>query len=502
MARHCFAHLRVGENCATLAAMVRPLLILVTMVAMVALGRAESYAPVNERPPQLAREFRGAWIATVYNLDWPSATGLSAATQQKELRTILDKLAALKINAVIFQVRPQCDALYESSIEPWSSWLTGTMGRSPGYDPLAYCIKEAHARGIEVHAWFNPFRALCNQSGQVAPNHISRSSPVATKRYASMTWCDPAHPESRARAQRVILDVARRYDIDGVHLDDYFYPYPSGNLNFPDGKSPAQRRAIIDGFVSRLYASIKSQKPWVRVGISPFGIWRPGVPAGIEAGLDSYDQLAGDSRKWLQNGWVDYLAPQLYWRISPEKQSFPLLLNWWRQQGSRPVWPGIATQRIMSPDDPGRPASEIIRQIELTRNIGKQSNGHLHWSAKSLVTNRGGIATQLARIYTQPAAIPAMPWVNNQTLVAPSVSASSQGANTIVRWSPASGTAKVALQAKYRDTWRTVKIVSASSGQAIFPQAQCIAVTALDRFGNASAPKVLGITTSSSHHSD
>ena len=462
-------------------------------LALVCLARAQSYAPVNERPPQLAREFRGAWIAAVYNLDWPSSKGLGAGSQQAELRAILDKVAALKMNAVMFQVRPECDALYQSSIEPWSAWLSGTMGRSPGYDPLAFCIREAHARGIEVHAWFNPFRAHCNNSEQLAGNHFARSSPNATRRFGSMTWCDPAHPASRSRALGVILDVVRRYDIDGVHLDDYFYPYPKGGLTFPDGKTPAQRRSYIDGFVSNLYASVKGQKPWVRVGISPFGIWRPGVPAGIEAGLDSYEELAGDSRKWLKNGWVDYLAPQLYWRISPQKQSFPELLAWWRQQGSRPVWPGIATARIQSSEDPGRPAAEITRQIDLTRKIGDQWNGHIHWSAKSLVTNRGGIATLLANTYTQPAAIPPMPWVNNKVPAAPDVSASVRDQNTVVRWVPDGSTAKVAIQAKTGGSWRTLKIVYAGAGQTTIARTDTIAVTALDRYGNASPPKVLGL---------
>jgi uncharacterized lipoprotein YddW (UPF0748 family) len=462
-------------------------------LALAGLSLAQSYTPVNDRPPQLAREFRGAWIASVHNIDWPSAKGLSAGSQQAELRTILDKVAALKMNAVVFQVRPMCDALYQSSIEPWSPWLTGTMGRSPGYDPLAFCIKEAHARGIEVHAWFNPFRALCNNSQPASGSHISRSSPHITKRYGSMTWCDPASPDARSRALSVILDVVRRYDIDGVHLDDYFYPYPTGGLNFSDGKSPAQRRAYIDGFVSSLYSSVKRQKSWVRVGISPFGIWRPGVPAGIEAGLDSYEQLAGDSRKWLKNGWVDYLAPQLYWRISPQKQSFPALLTWWRQQGSRPVWPGIATARINSSDDPGRPASEITNQIDLSRRIGKNWNGHIHWSAKSLVTNRGGIASKLAATYTQPAAIPPMTWLSSKAPAAPGVSASVQGANTVVRWQPDGNTAKVAVQARNGGTWRTAKIAHVRAGQASIPRADAIAVTALDRFGNASAPKVLGL---------
>lgn len=454
---------------------------------------AQSYTPTAEKPPVLAREFRGAWIANIYNIDWPSSKGLSASAQQAELRAMLDRIASLKMNAVVFQVRPQGDAVYQSSIEPWSPWLTGSMGRSPGYDPLAFCIREARARGIEVHAWFNPFRALSNNSQQVASNHIARSMPHITRRYGSMTWCDPGHPQTREHALRVIIDVVRRYDIDGVHLDDYFYPYPSGGLRFADGKSPAQRRSYVDGFVSNLYSSVKREKPWVRVGISPFGIWRPGVPAGIEAGLDSYEQLAGDSRKWLSKGWVDYLAPQLYWRIEPRKQSFPLLLEWWRNQGSRPVWPGIATSRINSSDDPGRPASEITRQIDLTRKIGRNWNGHIHWSAKSLVTNRGGISTRLAGTYTQPAAVPPMPWVSKRAPASPGVGASVRGNETVIRWQPDKTTAKVAVQARNGRSWHTVRIAPANPGQATIPRADAIAVTALDRFGNASPPKVLAL---------
>jgi len=461
-------------------------------LGLTAIAAAQNYAPVNERPPQLAREFRAAWIATIYNLDWPSFPGLSPAAQQAELRGILDKLVALKMNAVVFQVRAQCDATYASTLEPWSSSLTGRMGGSPGYDPLTFCIREAHARGIEVHAWFNPFRALSNNAQGVAGNHVSRTSPQLTKRYGTMTWCDPGHPGTRARALNVIMDVVRRYDIDGVHMDDYFYPYPAKGLTFNDGKSASQRRAYVDGFVSNLYSAVKRQKPWVRVGISPFGIWQPGVPAGIEAGLNSYEELACDSRKWLKNGWVDYLAPQLYWRDSPRKQSYSLLLNWWRQQGDRPVWPGIATERINSTEDPGRPAAEITNQIDLSRKIGRNWNGHIHWSAKSLVRNKGGIATRLATIYTQPAAIPPMPWVNGNAPVPPSVGASVQGDNTSIQWQ-ANGAAKIAVQARYGSTWRTVRILPASAGGTTIPRADSIALTALDRFGNASTPKVLGV---------
>ncbi len=471
--------------------MIRFLIMIFSLGCVVA--SAQSYAPINDKPPAIAREFRGAWIASIYNIDWPSSPGLSAGSQQAQLRNILDKLAALKMNAVMFQVRPQCDAVYSSSIEPWSANLTGKMGSSPGYDPLAFCIREAHARGIEVHAWFNPFRALSNNSQSVAGNHVTLKNPQMTRKYGTMTWCDPASEQTRSHSLRVIMDVVKRYDIDGVHLDDYFYPYPSGNTRFNDGKSPAQRRSYVDGFVSNLYSSVKRQKPWVRVGISPFGIWRPGVPAGIEAGIDSYEDLAGDSRKWLKNGWVDYLAPQLYWRISPEKQSFSTLLSWWRQQGSRPVWPGIATSRINSSEDPGRPASEITNQIDLSRKIGDGWNGHIHWSAKSLVKNQGGIATKLASSYTQAAAVPPMPWISNNSPEAPGVSASAQGDETTIRWQVDKSTAKVAIQAKIDGKWRTVKIAPSSGKSTTIPRADAIAVTAFDRLGNASAPKVLGI---------
>jgi uncharacterized lipoprotein YddW (UPF0748 family) len=471
----------------------RQLAALLILAASAATACAQSYTPVRESPPPLAREFRGAWIATVHNIDWPSSKGLSASSQQAELRSMLDKLAALKINAVMFQVRPQCDALYRSAREPWSPFLTGVMGRSPGYDPLEFCIREAHARGIEVHAWFNPFRALCNAAQPASGNHVSRAAPHLTKRYGSLVWCDPSLPESRNRALAAILDVVERYDVDGIHLDDYFYPYPEGGRSFPDGRSPAQRRASVDSFVSGLYKSVKSRKPWVRVGISPFGIWRPGVPAGIEAGVDAYEHLAGDSRKWLAKGWVDYLAPQLYWRISPQRQSFPALLSWWRDQGRRPVWPGIATSRIQSSDDPGRPASEIINQIDLSRRIKSTSHGHLHWSAKSLTTNRGGIATKLASAYTQPAAVPPMPWAGGRAPAPPGVGASLDGPTTSVRWVPDSSTAWVAVQVRSGNSWRTAKIARAGAQRTTVPRADAIAVTALDRFGNASKPKVLGL---------
>ncbi|MDX1679179.1 MAG: family 10 glycosylhydrolase [Akkermansiaceae bacterium] len=452
----------------------------------------QKLVPIQDDPGPLPREFRAAWIATAYNIDWPSKQGLTAAQQQAELRRMLDAIASLKMNAVIFQVRPMGDAFYKSSLEPWSHFLTGQMGRSPGYDPLEFCIREAHARGLEVHAWFNPFRALCNNDIQASRDHVTRSNPGITKRYGSQTWCDPGMPESRELALKVITDVVRRYDIDGVHLDDYFYPYPKKGVRpFADGKSPAQRRAHIDDFVESLYRSVKQTKPWVRVGISPFGIWRPGVPDGIVAGLDSYEELAGDSRKWLRESWVDYLSPQLYWRIDPPDQSFPKLLEWWREQGKRPVWPGIATQRINGPED-GRKVTEIPRQIKLTRRIGRSWHGHIHWSATSLVKDQGGIRRHLEPIYTQPALVPPMPWQSRKNPDSPTVKASQGGQHTFIEWKTADKSDRVAIQARYKGRWYLMRVAAAAGSEIRIPRAEAIALSAVDRYGNTSSPTVLG----------
>lgn len=461
--------------------------------SLLASAGARDLAPIKEKPGPLPREFRAAWIATAYNIDWPSKQGLPAAQQQAELRRMLDCIASLRMNAVIFQVRPMGDAFYDSRIEPWSHFLTGKMGRNPGYDPLAFCIREAHARGLEVHAWFNPFRALCNNDIQASSNHITRRKPGITKRYGSQTWCDPGNAASRAHALEVISDVVRRYNIDGVHLDDYFYPYPKKGVRpFADGKTPAHRRAHIDSFVQQLYSCVKKEKPWVRVGISPFGIWRPGFPDGIEAGLDSYEDLAGDSRKWLQQSWVDYLSPQLYWRIDPPGQSFPKLLDWWRDQGKRPVWPGIATQRINGPED-GRKVSEIPRQIDLTRKIGRNWHGHIHWSATSLVRNQGGIRSRLEKVYTQPALVPPMHWLSRDKPETPRVSAKHASNQTLIEWKTVGKDDRLAVQARYKGQWYLLRISGAGSQRISIPQAEAIAITAIDRYGNTSDPMTLGM---------
>ncbi|MFK7912154.1 MAG: glycoside hydrolase family 10 protein [Akkermansiaceae bacterium] len=460
---------------------------------------AQNYSASSEQPPVVTREFRGAWVACVYNIDWPSRKGLSASAQQGELRAMLDQMARLKMNAIIFQVRPNADALYRSSLEPWSPWLTGTMGRSPGYDPLAYCIAQAHARGIEVHAWFNPYRASPSASMPVSSKHITRTHPSLIRKFKSYKWMDPAHRTTQQRALSVILDVTRRYDVDGIHIDDYFYPYPDVAKNgrpkqiFPDGKSPSQRRSYVDSFVSNMYSSVKKTKPWVRVGISPFGIWKPGVPSGTTASINAYEHLAADSRKWLQKGWCDYLSPQLYWRISGP-QSYTRLLSWWRGQGRRPVWPGIATSRINSTEDPGRPASEIINQLQLSRTIGRNYAGHVHWSMKALRQNRGGISTELAKkSYTTAALVPPMPWISSKKPPSPGLRASRSRSGVTAKWSSVRGASKYAIQARYGRNWFTTHVVPASSNSVTLSGSpDAIAVRSVDRYGTTSSPSVVG----------
>ncbi|MBT8045503.1 MAG: family 10 glycosylhydrolase, partial [Verrucomicrobiae bacterium] len=349
-----------------------------------------------------------------------------------------------------------------------------------------------------VHAWFNPFRALPNTTMRTSGSHVSRTHPSVIRRFKSYQWMDPASSFTRQRALSVILDVTRRYDVDGIHIDDYFYPYPDVDKNgrpkqqFPDGKSPSQRRRYVDSFVQQMYTSVKQLKPWARVGISPFGIWKPGVPSGTTASINAYEHLAADSRKWLQRGWCDYLSPQLYWRIEGP-QSYTRLLSWWRSQGRRPVWPGIATARIKSTEDPGRPASEIINQVQLSRTTGRNYAGHVHWSMKSLKQNRGGVSSLLTKkTYTTAALVPPMPWMSQAKPASPLLKATGSGSNVLARWSPVRGASKYAIQARYGRLWYTVKVLPASATSLkLSGKPEAIAVRAVDRYGTTSNPSVV-----------
>ena len=458
--------------------------------------------------PPLPREFRGAWIATVNNIDWPSKPGLPVANQKKELSKLIETAARLKLNCLIFQVRPACDALYPSELEPWSEYLTGKMGKAPAptWDPLAYAINESHRRGLELHAWFNPYRARYKGAkGAPAANHISRTQPSLVKNYNGFQWLDPAEPAAAKHSLKVILDVTQRYDVDGIHIDDYFYPYPdSKRTSFPDetswSRSKAKisrkdwRRMHINNFIKHLYNEIHKIKPHIKFGISPFGIWRPGYPKQIK-GLDAYDELYADARLWLREGWLDYCAPQLYWQINDKDQSYPVLMQWWHEQNpkGRHLWPGNNSAKV----DPW-PASEIIKQINLTRkHLGV--TGNIHWNMSALLDNRNNLGTQLiTRTYTQPALVPASQWLNNRPPKAPAVFA---------KWDKSRGMIQInwrttetkpiqwwLFQVKSDDRWIS-KLMPGQQRMALlrpgknFPE--IISLTALDKAGNSSQTTAL-----------
>lgn len=394
--------------------------------------------------PEPPREFRAVWIASVANIDWPSEKGLSTGEQQAELRALLDKIELLNMNAVILQVRPAADALYESEKEPWSEYLTGEMGKDPGYDPLEFAISEAHRRGLELHAWLNPFRALHSGSDSlITEDHISKRHPEMVVQYGSQLWMDPGLEEAREYNINVALDILDRYDVDGIHLDDYFYPYPIEDdqqqiIDFPDSaswnnslqKSGADtlergdwRRDNINSFVEDLYSAIRQQDDKALFGISPFGIWRPGHPVQID-GMDAYNEIYADSRKWLNEGWVDYYTPQLYWRIDQYEQSYTALLEWWNNENKhgRHLWPGNFISRVGLTPENIWPASEIIDQIRATRDL-HPSEGNVHFSMQALEYNHEELAEMLrTEVYSGPALVPKSPWLKTQLPGRPEIS--------------------------------------------------------------------------------
>jgi uncharacterized lipoprotein YddW (UPF0748 family) len=468
---------------------------------------AANYELSTTLPPKVAREFRGAWIATVANIDWPSKPGLSTAQQKAELILLLNRAQQLKLNAVIFQVRPACDAFYDSKIEPWSEYLTGVMGKAPEpfYDPLAFAIQEAHKCGLELHAWFNPYRALHkSHEGKVSRNHISKTRPELVRRFGQYLWLDPGEREVQEYSLSVVMDVVKRYDIDGVQFDDYFYLSAEDagikNQDFPDDRSWKKygeggglsrddwRRENVNGFVERVYRSIKAAKPWVKFGISPFGIWRPGYPPQIK-GSDATIKYFADSRKWLMNGWVDYLAPQLYWPINQTEQSFPALLDWWADQNpkGRSLWPGLSVANAgkWKPD-------EIPNQIRLTRKQTGAS-GYILYDMKSLLLN-SPLCGELERsLNSEAALVRASSWLGNSPPGKPSLSLTVSAGNLKATWN-SSGTNAArwwVLQTKSFNDWKT-EIFAADVVSKVFnTPPEAIAITAIDRVGNASVPWVL-----------
>jgi uncharacterized lipoprotein YddW (UPF0748 family) len=459
-------------------------------------------------PPAVSREFRGVWVATVSNIDWPSKPGLPADEQKKELRAILDRCVALNLNAVVFQVRPMCDALYKSDLEPWSGFLTGTPGKDPGYDPLAFAVAESHKRGLELHCWFNPYRAWHpSGKGEVPESHLVKKRPDLAKKYGKHHWLNPTHPEVQKHSLAVIVDVVKRYDIDGVHLDDYFYPYAEVDddkkeIPFPDDDTWAAyqkaggkltrddwRRDAVNSFVKQMYEQVHAAKKWVKVGISPFGIWRPGHPTGIQ-GFDQYAKLYADARLWLNEGWVDYWTPQLYWPIRQEPQSYPKLLAWWAEENTkkRHLWPGNIPSRLGGTTK-NWTDTEITDQIAATRKQAG-AGGNVHFSMKALMKPGGLGAKNLAAVYAEPAVVPASPWLGDDKPKTPAVVP--VGDERAVFLLTSKGATRFVVRYPNKDGWVT-KVVPVGdfaygSLDLGFGFPERLIVTAYDRLGNESEP--------------
>lgn len=374
--------------------------------------------------PELAdpahdREFRAAWVATAWGINFPSSTS-SVSAQQAELVDLLDALAENGFNAVVFQVRPEGDAFYASTLEPWSRFLTGTMGQDPGWDPLDYLVTEAHARNLEVHAWFNPYRALVSRTVSVPSNHVSRRFPEYAYPWgASLLWMDPGATVVRDHIIDVVMDVALRYDVDGVHFDDYFYPWPTDGYTFPDeplyqaylsgggAMSKADwRRDNVNQMIRLIGEELAATKPHVRFGVGPFGIWKAGEPPGV-TGTSQYDVLFSDPKKWIQEGWVDYIAPQLYWPTTSSGQPYQPLLTWWAGLADdRYIFAGNALYRLG--DNASWTVDEFRQQVRIGRDLRPQlAMGNVFYHVDNILTDRSGVATMLHdEFYALPALTP------------------------------------------------------------------------------------------------
>ena len=453
--------------------------------------------------PRTMREFRAAWVASVANINWPSKSGLTSEQQQLEAIALLNLLKKKNFNAVILQIRPQADAFYQSDLEPWSYFLTGEQGKAPEpfYDPLEFWVKAAHDRGIELHAWLNPYRAQHSTGGEISNQSIIKTHPESVVKLKNgMYWLDPAKESVQEHATAVIMDVVKRYDIDGIHLDDYFYPYASynGGEDFPDDKSWAAyqvgggilsrddwRRENVNSFISNLYQEIKSVKPYVKFGISPFGIWRPGYPESI-AGFDQYSELYADARLWLNRGWMDYFMPQLYWGINKIQQSFPVLLGWWKAENDqeRHLWPGI---------NAALGKNEVISQIMITRGMLSEHPGVAFWSIGPLMKN-DTLATAIKEgPYRKEALVPASPWLDNKAPEAPIVVPAVEEEMLELSWVPGDDEKvfRWVVYYNYGSYWN-YKILDHNKDSLAFQRSingkplVSIAVTAVDRTGNES----------------
>lgn len=368
---------------------------------------------------QPKREFRGAWLHVIGQSQWQNK---STEKQKEYMRDQFDRLQAAGCNAVIFQVRPTADALYKSDLEPWSAWLTGARGKAPNpmWDPLEYAVQEAHKRGMELHAWLNPYRVTSTAKEVLPADHPSNKFPERYFRYNGQILFNPAYQENRDFICEVVRDITSRYDVDAIHIDDYFYPYPVKGVDIPDADSYAKfgngmpkndwRRHNVDLLIEQLNKTIKETKPWVRFGVSPFGIWRNKAndPRGSESnGLQNYDDLYADVILWSKNGWIDYLAPQLYWNLDTKAAPSRKLAQWWNDNASDvDIYIGQDVKRTMDVPDPGNSdRNELDTKVKLSRSL-PNIGGNVWWHGYWVTDNYKGAADSLALRHQTSIALP------------------------------------------------------------------------------------------------
>ncbi len=386
-------------------------------------------SPLRAASLHAKREFRGAWIQTVNG----QFTGMSTAAMQQTLRQQLDALQRDGVNAIIFQVRPECDALYESKIEPWSRFLTGVQGQPPVpyWDPLKWMIGQCHRRGMELHAWINPYRAKTAGTKALARNHVASLYPNRVFAYNGQLILNPGLPENREYICRVVDDIVSRYDVDGIHIDDYFYPYPAAGQTIADDKEFMRynggitnkndwRRNNVSTFVKFLGETIKDRKPWVKFGVSPFGIYRnkksDPVNGSATSGLQNYDDLYADVLQWVNNGWVDYCVPQLYWKIGHPAADYQTLALWWNKYaGNRPLYIGESVERTVKEPDLNNPKTNQMEAKFKLRRMLPNVQGAVLWYAKAVADDMGSYGTALRTYYWKtPALQPLMPFIDHK----------------------------------------------------------------------------------------
>ena len=417
-----------------------------------------------------SREFRGVWIATHQNIDWPAHRGMSSLKQQRSLTYLFDVARDLRLNAVLFQVRPDGDTLYPSDYEPWSAVLSGKQGEPPLpiWDPVDTAVQLAHERGLEFHAWFNPYRVGTNiTSAELDPKSFGKTHPESLRTYGKYLWLDPGDPIVVVHTLNVITELIEKYDVDGIHLDDYFYPYPINDakgveIDFPDqptwkkygiktglSKSDWRRKNVSD-FIQALYERVRSipKQNHVKVGISPFGLYRPGSPDG-EGDLDQFKSLYADPLLWMQKGWLDYLAPQIYWKYGIKKTNYSDILAWWLQPTvvnlkGRHVWPGISTSSLN--DRTGWTNTDIIDEIDEARK--QKAGGTIQFSMGAFLGDEKINHALIEGPFQELALAPETPWLATDEVGAPViVSRTKSGMNLKAEWKQANSSDQVRFYA-------------------------------------------------------